>query len=222
MATNLVAENRLFIRSSRHREPKVSVTGLQSRCRQAPLPPEARCVPRPFQLLVAAASWALGHMAPVSASRTASLSLCPLPSVVTSVSLLLSNKHLVIVFRTHQDNLGWSPRPKVLNHGCKGLALPGVIHRLRGLGLVSSGPPLSPPHSLNFLILSPFEHVVCLPLGLTSRAWVTASEGAQIQATGTRRLEDARGFQGRPHAPDSPVCTSASCPSSASPNHASN
>lgn len=58
-------------------------------------------------------------------------------------------------------------------------------------------PPLSPPRLLNFLVLSPSEHVVCRPLRLTSRAWVAASESTQTQATGTRELEDARGFQGR-------------------------
>lgn len=71
----------------------------------------------------------LGHMARVSASRPACSVLC------SHVSLPLSNKHLVIVFRTHQDQLRWSPRPKVPNQGCKGSAVPGDIHRLRGLGL---------------------------------------------------------------------------------------
>lgn len=143
-------------------------------------------------------------------------------SVCSHVSLPLPNKHLAIVFRTHQDNLGWSPHPKVLNHGCEGLAIPGGIYRLRGSGLVSLEPPLSPPRSLNFLILSPFEHVVCLPLGLTSRAWVAASERAQIQAPGTSELEGAHGSQGRTHAHDSPVCTSAPCPSYTFQNRASN
>lgn len=71
----------------------------------------------------------LGHMARVSASRPACSVLC------SHVSLPLSNKYLVIVFRTHQDQLGWSPRPKVPNQGCEGSAVPGDIHELRGLGL---------------------------------------------------------------------------------------
>lgn len=62
----------------------------------------------------------LGHMARVSASRPACSVLC------SHVSLPLSNKHLVIVFRTHQDQLGWSPRPKVPNQGCEGSAVPGT------------------------------------------------------------------------------------------------